>query len=90
MARCRLNILHAALQGADQKPADCRELYGRGVISWAKGTSWYQSLQEAQNRAAVAAAASQDNSCGSAKIQVEQLNGQVSRALQSKSIWDIV
>lgn len=55
----------------------CRELYGRGMISWAKGTTWFQSLQEAQNRAAVAAAASQDNSTSTAKIQIEQLSGQV-------------
>lgn len=54
----------------------CRELYGRGLISWAKGTSWFQSLQEAQRRAEVAAAA-QCPSASTVKVQVEQLSGQV-------------
>ena len=56
-----------------------RELYGRGLIGWAKASTWYQSLQAAQNRVAAESAAPQAPGSPDSRlrIQIELLSGQV-------------
>ena len=55
----------------------CRELYGRGWISWAKTSQVWRSLQQAQNRAAAQGAAGSDLTGAAIPLQVELLTGQV-------------
>lgn len=46
----------------------CRELNGRGALSWVRTTSWWQQLQEQQGRVL---------GPGVQRVQVELLGGQV-------------
>ncbi|EIE23303.1 hypothetical protein COCSUDRAFT_66260 [Coccomyxa subellipsoidea C-169] len=50
-----------------------RELYGRGLIGSLKATTWWQHLQEKQNKAAQQSAPLKDG----VRVQVETLAGQV-------------
>ncbi|BDA50275.1 hypothetical protein COCOBI_15-4040 [Coccomyxa sp. Obi] len=50
-----------------------RELYGRGLIGSLKATTWWQQLQEKQNKAAQQSAPLKDG----VRVQVETLAGQV-------------
>lgn len=62
-------------------PESCREIYGRGIISWAKSTTWWQSFQEVRyraERATVEAASTQQAVGNLAKVKIELLSGKAS------------
>lgn len=57
-----------------------REIYGRGIISWAKSTTWWQSFQEVRyraERATVEAASTQQAVGNLAKVKIELLSGKL-------------
>ncbi|KAK9788164.1 hypothetical protein WJX73_006155 [Symbiochloris irregularis] len=54
-----------------------RELYGRGLIGWAKSTQWWQALSDAQNAAVAAGGVGLEAAGAAMLLRVELLAGEV-------------